>query len=59
MRALRDNSLSLFFLVLFAGSLIAQSFAGLHDHNADQLAHGESTVTWGYYVTSSSFWGGR
>jgi hypothetical protein len=57
MRALRDNSLSLFFLVLFAGSLIAQSFAGLHDHNADQLAHGESTVTWGYYVTSSSFWG--
>jgi hypothetical protein len=57
MRALRDNSLSVFFLALLLASLVGQSFAGWYDYNADQVTHGESQVTWGYYVTSSSFWG--
>ena len=56
MRALRDNSLSLFFAVLLIGSLVGQSVAGWHDYNADQLAHNESTVTWAYYLTSAPFW---
>jgi hypothetical protein len=43
-------------MVLLIGSVVGQSLAGWHDYNADQLAHDESTVTWAYYVTSSSFW---
>jgi hypothetical protein len=56
MRTFRDNSLSLFFMVLFIVGFVGQSFAGWHDFNSEQLAHDESTVTWTYYVTSSSFW---
>jgi hypothetical protein len=56
MRTVRDNSLSVFFMVLLVGSFVGQSFAGWHDFNSEQLAHDESTVTWTYYVTSSSFW---
>ena len=44
-------------MVLLIGSVVGQSFAGWHDYNSEQLAHDESTVTWAYYVTSSSFWG--
>jgi len=42
-RALRDNSLSLFFLVLLVVSLIGQSVAGWYDYNAEQL---HMAVTW-------------
>ena len=57
MRFIRDNSLSLFFAVLLIGSLIGQSFAGLHQFNADAVTHHESTYTWFRYVTSSEFGG--
>ena len=56
MRFLRDNSLSLFFLLLLLVSIAGQSLAGWHEYNSEQFAHEEPTVTWGYYVTSSSFW---
>jgi hypothetical protein len=56
-RFLRENSLSLFFGVLLIGSLIGQSFAGLHQFNADAVTHHESTYTWFRYVTSSEFGG--
>jgi anti-sigma-K factor RskA len=54
-RFVRENSLSLFFGVIFVGSLIAQSFAGLHQFNATQLAEHLDLVSWREYVTSSSF----
>ena len=54
-RFVRENSLSLFFGVIFVGSLIAQSFAGLHQFNASQLAEHLDLVSWREYVTSSSF----
>jgi hypothetical protein len=38
-RWVREQSLTLFFLAIFALSLIGQSFAGLHDFNAEQAAH--------------------
>ena len=57
MRFFRENSLSLFFGVLLLGSLIGQSFAGLHQFNADAVTHHESTYTWFRYVTSSEFGG--
>jgi uncharacterized protein DUF6766 len=56
MRRLRDNSLSLFFLVLLIAALVGQSLAGQHDYNVEQLAHQEPTVSYLRYLVSSSFW---
>jgi hypothetical protein len=56
LRWLRESSLSLFFLLLLLASVWGQSLAGWKDFNAEQLAHHETTVTWAFYVTSSSFW---
>jgi uncharacterized protein DUF6766 len=57
MRFLRDNGLSLFFGVLLTASVIGQSFAGLHQFNAEALEHQSETYTWFRYVTSSEFGG--
>lgn len=54
-RFVRENSLSLFFGLIFVGSLIAQSFAGWQQFNATQLAEHLDLVSWREYVTSSSF----
>ena len=54
---LRDNGLGLFFAALFACTLVAQSFAGQHLHNAELAQHGSSSVSWWQYVTSPEFWG--
>src|SRR5215212_7017880 len=54
-RFLRDNGLSLFFLVLFLMALLGQSFAGHQQYNEDQLAHHGETISYGRYVTSSNF----
>jgi hypothetical protein len=56
LRRLRENALSLFFLLLLLASVAGQSFAGWRDFNAEQLMHQDPTVTWAFYVTSSSFW---
>ena len=54
-RHLRDNSLSLFFLVLFLVTLLAQSVAGQRAYNAEQLAHDSETVLYLRYLYSSDF----
>jgi hypothetical protein len=54
---LRENSLSLFFAAIFLLTLVAQSFAGQHAVNAEQVAHGEPPYGWWRYVTSSDFGG--
>jgi hypothetical protein len=54
---LRENGLSLFFLTAFLVTLIAQSFAGQHSFNAEQLEHGGSLASWWEYVTSPNYWG--
>ena len=54
-RFLRDNGLSLFFLVLFAAALIGQSFVGLANNNEELVRHGESAISYGQFVTSSAF----
>jgi hypothetical protein len=56
-RFLRENGLSLFFLTTFLATLIAQSFAGQHSFNAEQLEHETSAISWWDYVTSVAFWG--
>ena len=54
-RFLKDNGLSIAFLALFLGALAFQSIAGWDAYNAEQIEHREDTVTWGRYVTSSTF----
>ena len=56
-RFLTENQLSLFFAVLFASTITAQSFAGQHAYNAEQLEHGGRAVSWWTYVTSPEYWG--
>jgi hypothetical protein len=56
MRAfLRDNSLSLCFLVLFLLALAFQALAGHADFNEDQDRHGDPRISLGRYVVSSEF----
>jgi hypothetical protein len=54
-RFLRDNSLSLFFRLIFAGTLVGQSFAGWHDLNNQLLAQQLDPVSLAYYLTSADF----
>ena len=54
-RFLRENSLSIFFGVLFGAALVGQAVAGHIAYNHDQLTHGESTISLGRYLTSSDF----
>jgi uncharacterized protein DUF6766 len=54
-RWVRDNSLSLFFLVLCFVTLVGQALAGHRDFNEEQVAHDDETVSLGSYVVSSDF----
>ena len=55
MRFVRDNSLSIVFGLLFLGALVGQSIAGYSNENELLTAHQEPTMSYGDYVTSSSF----
>jgi hypothetical protein len=52
---LRDNSLSLAFLVLFLAAVAGQALAGYRLYNEEQRQHGEATVGFLDFVTSSRF----
>lgn len=54
-RFAKDNGLSIAFGLLFLIALGLQSIAGWHAFNAEQIEHHEAAVSWGRYVTSSSF----
>jgi hypothetical protein len=54
-RFVKDNALSLFFLIAFVLALIGQSFAGNAAANQQRLAEGGSVLSWPAYVTSSDF----
>src|SRR5437868_6166665 len=54
-RFVKDNGLSLFFLLAFVGALVGQSIAGTADYNATQLTDGGEPISWVAYVTSSDF----
>lgn len=51
----RNNSLSLVFLVLFLVALVGQSIAGHRVFNEEQLQHGGETVSYTRYLVSSHF----
>jgi hypothetical protein len=52
---LRNNSLSVFFGVLFLVAVSAQSVAGQHAYNIEQAEHGSPTISYTRYLTSSDF----
>jgi hypothetical protein len=54
-RFLRENSLSVFFFVIFVAALTGQAIAGHELYNQEALAHGEGGVSLWRYITSSSF----
>ena len=54
-RFLRENSLSVFFFVIFVAALIGQAIAGHSLYNDEALAHGDAAISLWRYVTSSSF----
>jgi hypothetical protein len=54
-RFIRDNSLSLFFLVIFLVALVGQAIAGHILHNEEAMAHHRETMSFWRYVTSSDF----
>ncbi|HEY5788554.1 MAG TPA: DUF6766 family protein [Microlunatus sp.] len=54
-RFVLDNSLTLFFVVILLLALFGQSVAGLAALNSEQIAAGLPVLTYGRYLTSSSF----
>jgi len=54
-RALRENSLSIFFGLLFLGAVVGQAIAGHIAYNQDQITHGEPAISLARYLTSSDF----
>src|SRR3954462_10524350 len=55
MRFVRDNGLSIFFLVIFLASLAGLAIAGHGSFNHDQLLHNGSPISLGRYLTTSEF----
>jgi len=53
---LYENSLSIAFALLFALSFASHAWSGRIEYNADQLAHGQPTVTLTEFVTGAQFW---
>jgi hypothetical protein len=54
-RFLRFNSLSVFFLLLFAATIAAQSIVGLHEYNEEAAQHAQESISWSRYVYTSEF----
>jgi hypothetical protein len=55
-KVLKNNALSIVMFTLFLLSFAGQAFAGWHEHNHEQIAHGEPEVSLGGYLRSGSFW---
>lgn len=52
---IRNNSLSLFFLIIFLIALAGQAFAGWVQFNDGQMASGMTEIGFGRYLTSADF----
>jgi hypothetical protein len=54
-RLLKENSLSIVFLLLFLAAITGQAIAGHADFNEEQVRHGDPEISLGRYVVSSDF----
>lgn len=52
----RDRALTLTLMAMFVAALAGQVWAGLHEYNAEQLEHAETTVTLQGYVRTGHLW---
>jgi hypothetical protein len=55
-RRLYENSLSLAFLLLFAGSFLLHAISGVREYNLEQSDHGGAALSLGEYFVSSRLW---
>ncbi|MCD1269830.1 hypothetical protein B5M43_013450 [Microbacterium sp. MEC084] len=55
MRAVKDNALSLFFLALFALTVLGQALVGHANENEELIRHDQAPISLGEFVTSSEF----
>ncbi len=56
MSAVRQSSLSLFFLALFLAALVGQALVGHADFNHQAVLHQDETMSLGRFLVSSAFW---
>src|SRR5215212_463996 len=54
-RFVKQNSLSIVFLLLFLGALSGQAVAGHADFNEEQVRHGDPEISMSRYLVSSDF----
>jgi hypothetical protein len=54
-RFLKENSLSIVFLVLFLAAVSGQAIAGHADFNEEQVRHGDPEISLSRYLVSSDF----
>jgi hypothetical protein len=54
-RVIRDNSLSIFFLALFLAALVGQSIVGHANNNEELTMHGQASISFWQFVSSSAF----
>ena len=52
---IRNNSLSIVFLLLFIGAIIGQIICGIKEYNKELVEEGGTTVTMAEYLTSGHF----
>lgn len=55
MRFLKNNGLTLLYLVLFAATVVVMSVTGHHRYNQTRRDHGEAPVTYATYLHSGDF----
>jgi Domain of unknown function (DUF6766) len=55
-RTLYSNSLGLVMGLIFVGSWLAQSIAGVAAYNEEQLSNLQDPVTWAQYLVEPDFW---
>jgi hypothetical protein len=53
---LYQNSLGLAFAILFLLSITLHALGGAREYSAEQVAHGGTPVSFGQFVTTSTFW---
>jgi succinate dehydrogenase hydrophobic anchor subunit len=51
-----ENSLSLAFVLLFAGAFLLHAWGGMRAYNDDQIEHGEAAVSLWQFLGTPTFW---
>jgi hypothetical protein len=55
-RVVYENSLVLVMTLIFFACWFGQSVNNWREFNAEQLAHGEATISWGSFLLNPEFW---